>query len=76
MTKDETSKYTDLLADGKSLMFTFPMEVKSVITAPSPGLALPGPGLYEISGLAWSGSARSRRSRCRPMAGKPGARRR
>jgi len=56
MTKDETSKYTDLLADGKSLMFTYPMDVKSVITAPSPGLVLPGPGLYEISGLAWSGS--------------------
>ncbi len=55
MTKDETSKYTDLLASGKSLMFTFPMEVKSVITAPSPGLALKGPGLYQISGLAWSG---------------------
>ena len=38
MTKDETSKYTDLLPSGKSLMFTYPMEVKSVITAPSPGL--------------------------------------
>lgn len=55
MTKDETSKYTDLLPSGKSLMFTYPMEVKSVITAPSPGLAMRGPGLYEISGLAWSG---------------------
>ena len=58
MTKDETSKYTELLADGTSLMFTFPMEVKSVITSPSPGLALQGPGLYEISGLAWSGVGR------------------
>ena len=58
MTKDETSKYTELLADGMSLMFTFPMEVKSVITSPSPGLALQGPGLYEISGLAWSGVGR------------------
>jgi sulfane dehydrogenase subunit SoxC len=58
MTKDETSKYTDLLADGKSLMFTYSMEVKSVITAPSPGLAMQGPGLYEISGLAWSGAGK------------------
>ena len=58
MTKDETSKYTDLLASGKSLMFTYPMEVKSVITAPSPGLILKGPGLYEISGLAWSGAGK------------------
>jgi sulfane dehydrogenase subunit SoxC len=61
MTKDETSKYTDLRADGKSLMFTYPMEVKSVITAPSPGLRLPGPGIYEISGLAWSGAGRIRK---------------
>lgn len=56
MTKDETSKYTDLQADGKALMFTFPMQVKSVITRPSPGLTLQGPGLYEIAGLAWSGN--------------------
>jgi sulfane dehydrogenase subunit SoxC len=55
MTKDETSKYTMLLSDGKSLQFVFPMEAKSVITQPSPGLAMKGPGLYEISGLAWSG---------------------
>jgi len=55
MTKDETSRYTDLQADGKSLMFTFPMDVKSVITRPSPGVALRAPGLYEVSGIAWSG---------------------
>jgi sulfane dehydrogenase subunit SoxC len=56
MTKDETSRYTDLQADGKSLMFTYPMEVKSVITRPSHGMRLAGPGLYAISGLAWSGN--------------------
>ena len=55
MTKDETSKYTDLQADGKALMFTFPMAVKSVITLPSPGVTLQDPGLYEVSGIAWSG---------------------
>jgi sulfane dehydrogenase subunit SoxC len=55
MTKDETSKYTMLLLDGTSLQFAFPMEAKSVITQPSPGLTLTQPGLYEISGLAWSG---------------------
>ncbi|MEO8038704.1 MAG: sulfite dehydrogenase [Betaproteobacteria bacterium] len=53
--RDETSHYTDLLPDGKALQFTFPMGVKSVITQPSPGWALQGPGYYEISGLAWSG---------------------
>jgi sulfane dehydrogenase subunit SoxC len=61
MTKDETSKYTGLLPDGRSLMFTFPMEVKSVITSPSGGFTMRGPGLYEISGLAWSGAGRIRR---------------
>jgi sulfane dehydrogenase subunit SoxC len=54
-TKDETSKYTMLLANGSSLQFVFPMEAKSVITHPSPGLTMKEPGLYEISGLAWSG---------------------
>jgi sulfane dehydrogenase subunit SoxC len=56
MTKDETSKYSDLQADGRSLMFTFPMNVKSVITRPSHGMTLSAPGLYQISGLAWSGN--------------------
>jgi sulfane dehydrogenase subunit SoxC len=57
-TKDETSKYSDLLHDGKSLQFTFVLGVKSVITHPSFGTSMNGPGLYEISGLAWSGSGR------------------
>lgn len=61
MTKDETSKYTDLLTNGTSLQFTFPMGVKSVITSPSGGLKMQGPGLYQISGLAWSGAGRIRR---------------
>jgi sulfane dehydrogenase subunit SoxC len=43
------------LPDGKSLQFVFPQEGKSVITQPSPGLTLKESGLYEISGLAWSG---------------------
>jgi sulfane dehydrogenase subunit SoxC len=55
MTKDETSKYTITLPDGKSLQFVLPQEGKSVITQPSPGLTMDGAGLYEISGLAWSG---------------------
>ena len=55
MTKDETSKYTISRPDGKALQFVFPIEAKSVITRPSPGLAMKGVGLYEITGLAWSG---------------------
>jgi sulfane dehydrogenase subunit SoxC len=58
MAKDETSKYTVLLPDGKAWQFVFPMEVKSIITRPAPGLALKGPGIYEISGLAWSGNGK------------------
>jgi sulfane dehydrogenase subunit SoxC len=61
MTKDETSKYSDLGLDGRAKLFTFPMEVKSVITSPSGGLKMKGPGLYQISGLAWSGFGKIRR---------------
>jgi sulfane dehydrogenase subunit SoxC len=61
MTKDETSKYSDLQPDGRSLLFTFPMEVKSVITSPSGGQKMQGPGLYQISGIAWSGFGKIRR---------------
>jgi sulfane dehydrogenase subunit SoxC len=55
MTKDETSKYTITEPSGKSLQFVFTQQAKSMITQPSPGLTLHGAGLYEISGLAWSG---------------------
>src|SRR3982751_1657776 len=59
-TKDETSKYTDLLPDGRALQFTFEMGVKSVITKPSSTMSLPRAAIYEISGLAWSGAGRIR----------------
>ncbi len=55
MTRWETSKYTDLLGDGTARQFTFDMDAKSVITQPSGGMTLNGPGFYEITGLAWSG---------------------
>ncbi len=58
MTKDETSKYTDLLANGKARRFSFVMEAKSVITRPSGGLKLEAPGFHEITGVAWSGRGR------------------
>jgi sulfane dehydrogenase subunit SoxC len=61
-TKDETSKYTDPLPDGKALQFTFEMGVKSVITRPSVGQKMPGLGWQEISGLAWSGAGRIRKA--------------
>jgi sulfane dehydrogenase subunit SoxC len=55
MTRDETSHYTDVMLGGKALILTLEMDVKSVITSPSTGLNLGEPGLYEITGLAWSG---------------------
>lgn len=60
LSREETSKYTDLLPDGRAEAFSLRMGVKSVILRPSFGLDLPGPGLFEISGLAWSGSGRIR----------------
>jgi sulfane dehydrogenase subunit SoxC len=61
MTKDETSKYSDLQPNGRAKLFTFPMEVKSVITSPSGMQTMREPGLYQISGIAWSGFGRVRR---------------
>jgi len=58
MTREETSKYTDLLANGKARQFSMEMEAKSVITFPSGDMKLPGPGFYSVAGLAWSGRGR------------------
>ncbi len=57
-TREETSKYTDLMPDGTARQFTFVMEAKSVITYPSGGHSLSEPGFHEISGLAWSGQGK------------------
>jgi sulfane dehydrogenase subunit SoxC len=61
MARDETSKYTDLMADGRARQFSLVMDPKSVITSPSQGQAMRGPGLYQVSGIAWSGHGRIRR---------------
>jgi sulfane dehydrogenase subunit SoxC len=54
--REETSKYTDLLADGSARRFSWVMDAKSVITSPSPQMPIThGPGQTVISGLAWSG---------------------
>src|SRR6476660_2607267 len=54
-TREETSKYTDLMESGKARQFTFVMDAKSVITSPSPQAPLRQKGFTVISGLAWSG---------------------
>jgi sulfane dehydrogenase subunit SoxC len=61
MAREETSKYTDLLADGKSRRFTFIMDAKSVITNPSPQAPLKHKGRNVLSGFAWSGRGSIRR---------------
>jgi sulfane dehydrogenase subunit SoxC len=54
----ESQIYTTPLPSGKAYNFFFINEVKSFITQPSPGRTLQQPGLYEISGIAYSGMGR------------------
>ena len=58
--REETSKYTDLMADGTSREFTFVQECNSVVTKPSPEKPFRTKGRYMIEGLAWSGHGRIR----------------
>ncbi len=54
--REETSKYTDTLADGISRKWTWAMDAKSVVTSPSPQAPIShGHGPLVITGLAWSG---------------------
>jgi sulfane dehydrogenase subunit SoxC len=48
MTREETSKYTDLMANGKARQFSFEMEANSVITFPSGEMKLPVRGFYGV----------------------------
>lgn len=61
-TREETSKYTDLLPNGKARRFTWVMDAKSVITSPSPQAPIKhGKGFTIISGLAWTGNGKVKR---------------
>ena len=53
--REETSKYTDLMPDGTAREFSFYMEAKSIILRPSGGQRLETKGFLEITGIAWSG---------------------
>lgn len=61
MTREETSKYTDLLADGKARQFAWILETKSVVTNPCPEKPLKHHGFVEVQGLAWSGRGKIKR---------------
>ena len=60
MTREETSKYTDPLADGTARQFSLVMDARSVITSPSYPDTLQK-GWVEIRGIAWSGRGLIRR---------------
>jgi sulfane dehydrogenase subunit SoxC len=49
------NEFGHMRKDEKELALGEQIGPKSVITYPSGAQRLPGPGLYEISGLAWSG---------------------
>lgn len=56
-TREETSKYTDVLGDGSVRQFSFVMDARSVITFPAYPITIE-PGWVEIRGLAWTGRGR------------------
>jgi sulfane dehydrogenase subunit SoxC len=69
MTREETSKYTDPLADGTSRQFSFVMDARSVITTPSYPQTVE-PGWMEIRGIAWSGRGKIQRAQISTDGGK------
>jgi sulfane dehydrogenase subunit SoxC len=59
--REETARYTDLLADGRARQYTFVMDAKSVVTNPSPQAPLKYKGRNLVSGFGWSGRGTVRR---------------
>jgi sulfane dehydrogenase subunit SoxC len=54
MTREETSKYTEPIKDGKIRQFSFDMDARSIITFPAYPVQVEK-GWIEIRGIAWSG---------------------
>lgn len=54
MTREETSKYTEPVGDGKIRQFSFVIDARSIITYPAYPHAIEK-GWIEIRGIAWSG---------------------
>ena len=77
MAINETMQYTYRVAGPKIWQFFFPMEVKSFVTNPSPGLTLKGPGLLRNLRPRLFRQRPHRQGRwCPPTAARAGARRR
>ena len=60
-TKDESIQYIDLMPDGSHRQYTSLQECKSVITSPSGGQQLLSKGVFNVTGLAWSGRGKIKR---------------
>jgi len=60
MTREETSKYTDPLANDTARMFSFVMDARSLITYPTYPQTVTR-GWIEISGIAWTGYGKIQR---------------
>ena len=59
-TREETSKYTDLKLDESDAVFAaYAGQVRDYLAAGK--MVLQQPGVYEVSGLAWSGNGSIRR---------------
>jgi sulfane dehydrogenase subunit SoxC len=61
MTREETSKYTEVLKDGRARQFSFVIDARSIITSPSYPQRHRR-GWNEIRGLAWSGRGKIARA--------------
>jgi len=69
MTREETSKYTEPIKDGKIRQFSFEMDARSIITFPAYPVQLEK-GWVEIRGIAWSGRGKIRKVEVSTDAGK------
>jgi len=69
MTREETSRYTEPVKDGKIRQFSFTMDARSIITYPAYPAQLQK-GWVEIRGLAWSGRGKIRQVEISTDAGK------
>jgi sulfane dehydrogenase subunit SoxC len=61
MTREETSKYTETIRDGKVRQFSFVIDARSIVTSPSYPQTV-RPGWNEVRGIAWSGRGRISRA--------------
>jgi len=69
MTREETSKYTEGIKDGKIRQFSFDMDARSIITFPTFPKQIEK-GWVEIRGLAWSGRGKIVKTEVSTDAGK------